>query len=165
MGKLSIARELAEVTGKSLGEARRFVDDVGVQPAKRLADDAAARGSQTVKNWGPALTVGGGALGGGALYWREQEVNQAQAIANQEQEFSSALQSIMDSDLSPEAKRDMAESLVESQTAENEDGGGGGPDLPFSGDGDGGPFGSLQQTAILLVVLAFVFRYTLGEDN
>ena len=160
MAKLRLARELAEQTGKSLSEARRFVEDVGVPRAQSLVDEAAEAGSRTVQNWWKPTLAGGTLIGGGALAWRQQDLQQARAIAAQQQDYGSAIESIMDSDLPPDKKQEMVDSLINNSPASQQNQGGDG------GDGGGGLLGGdAQTTIILLVVLAFVMRYTLGSDN
>lgn len=161
MGKFSLASKLADELGKSTEEAMRFVDEVGAPRARSVLDEAASGASRTVSNWWKPAAATGGIVGGGALAWRQQDLEQARAIANQQQDYTSAVQGIMESDLPPERKQELIDQLNESAPASgtnpNNQGGGGG--------GGGLLGGDMQTTLILLVVLAFAFRYTLGDDE
>lgn len=158
MGKFQLATSLADELGTSVGKASRFIDEVGAPAARDTLDEAAEGASRTVENWWKPAAVGGGLIGGGGLAWRQQNIEQAEAIASQQQDYSEAIRSIMESDLSPEQKRQMVQGLNDNAPAGN--GGDGG-----DGD-DGGLLGNdLQITLVMLVVLAFAFRYTLGDDQ
>jgi hypothetical protein len=163
MGKFSLAARLADEAGTSLSKSKRFVEEVGAPKVERLLDDAAQSGSSTVEKWWkPAL--GAGAIGGGgALAWRQQELETARSIADQQQGYTEAVTSIMDSDLSPEKKRNLVDSLISNSPSSGSNTGGGGG--AGGGDGGGGLLGNdIQTTIVLMVVLAFALRYTLGDE-
>ncbi|MDX1746810.1 MAG: hypothetical protein R3324_12795, partial [Halobacteriales archaeon] len=86
-----------------------------------------------------------------ALAWRQQDLEQARAIASQQQDYSSALAAIMESDLSPEAKRELVVNLSE-RSSGNQD-----------NSRSGLLGGDVQTTIILLVVLVFVLKFGLEE--
>ncbi|AAY24956.1 head protein [Haloarcula hispanica virus SH1] len=161
MGKFALASRLADELGSSVDETIRFVDEVGVQPARSMLDEAAQSGSRTVQNWWKPATAVGVVGGGGALAWRQQEIDQARAIANQQKSYTSAAREVMQSDLSPEAKRELVNQLNENGPASGQNKNGGGGD-----DGGGGLLGGdIQTTLVLLIVVAFALRYTLGDDD
>jgi hypothetical protein len=164
MGKLSLATRLADEIGSSTDEAMRFIDEVGMERARSVVDEAAESASKTVENWWRPTAIGGTLVGGGALAWRQQDLEQAQALANQQQDYTSAVQAIMESDLPPEKKQEMIDQLLNNAPASGGNNGNGGDD--GGDDGGGGLLGTdVQTTIVLLVVLAFAFRYTLGGDE
>ena len=151
MSKLTLATRLADELGVSIQNASQFVDDVGAPTARRALDEAVAAGSRTVSDWWKPVTAGGVLVGGGALAWRQQDLEQARAIAAQQQDYSSALASIMESDLSPEAKRELVVNLSERASGD-------------ATKSKPGLLGSdIQTTLILLVVLVFVLKFGLEE--
>lgn len=165
MSKLQVAMRLADELGTSVGKARTFVDDVGLDAARGAVDDVAQKGSQTVSNWWRPTVIGGGLAGGGALAWRQQDIAQARQIANQQRSYKSAMQSILESDLPPDAKREMVRNLQNSGNGGNGDGGDdSGWSLPWSGDGGGGPFGDLQMLLALVIVAVLVLQYADGGE-
>lgn len=162
MGKLSLATKLADELGSSVDEAMRFVDEVGAPAARNTVDELAGGASRTVENWWKPVAGTGAVVGGGALAWRQQDIMQAKAIASQQQDYSSAVESIMASDLSPEAKRELLQKLNQSSPASgtnpnNQGGNNGGDDGLLGGD--------TQTTLVLLIVVAFALKYTLGDDE
>ena len=74
MGKFSLATKLSDELGVSFAKASRFVDDVGLPTAKATLDEAIAAGSRTVSDWWKPATVSGVLVGGGALAWRQQDL-------------------------------------------------------------------------------------------
>lgn len=161
MSKFSVAMKLADEAGVSLSKAQRFIDDVGLDTARKAADDAAEAGSRAISSgwWKPAAGVG--VIGGGALAWRQQDLERAEAIASQAQSYNSALAQIMDSDLSPKAKRELATTLTDTSPGAGGDNGSGG------GGGGGGLLpGGMQTTIVLLIVLVFGMKFALdgGDD-
>lgn len=160
MSKLTIATRLADTLGTTTDEAMQFVDDIGAQAADKVAvnvgDDAGAA-SSGISNWWKAAGATG-AAGGGALAWRQQDVNRAEAMASGQQSYQDAMRSIIQSDLPSELKAEMAKS------ATNANGGGGG------GGGGGNPLGFLSgllespQTLIALVIVLVVVMNASGGD-
>lgn len=151
MSKLTLATKLADELGVSIQKASQFVDDVGAATARKALDEALAAGSRTVTDWWKPVTAGGVVVGGGALAWRQQDLEQARTIAAQQQDYSSALAAIMESDLSPEAKRELVVNLSERGPGNQSD------SQPGLLGGD------VQTTIILLVVLVFVLKFGLEE--
>lgn len=163
MGKLSLATRLADEIGVTVERASRFIDDVGPDEASRFLDEA-AQGSDTRKLpsgwWKPTLAVGGtgAALGGGALLWRQQDVERARAIAEQGKNYQDTLEMVVKSDLPPDLKRKLARGAASAAPG----GGGGG-----RGGGDGGVIPDDPATLIVLViVMAIVLKFALdgGDD-
>jgi hypothetical protein len=165
MSKVSLALDLAKrFNDVSFSKASKFIDDVGVtraedalQSAQRTGDDALS------SNWWKAGAATG-VVGGGALAWRQQDLEEARAIAQQQQSASNSLASIMNSDLSPEAKRKLTSQLLEQMANQNnggngDNGGGGNPLADLLPDGMGG----LQATLGLVIVLAILVQF--GGNN
>ena len=165
MGKLKIAKELAEATGSKLDDAMRWVDDVGAARASKVASKASDSAGGLVKNWWKPTTVVGTIGGTGALAWRQQDVEQAKEIANAEQSYTSAFKSIMNSDLPPDKKQEMIENLNEGSPSDG--------DAGDDGDDDDekawwekllGDAGGLETKVLMLIVLLAVLNYSLGAD-
>lgn len=158
MGKFALASKLADEIGTSVDEAMRFVDEVGAPAARRTADEAAEGAGKTVSNWWKPAAAGTSLVGGGALVWRQQDLEQAEAIASQQQDYSTAIQSIMESDLPPKRKREMLESLNQNSPAskDNKDDGDGGP---FSDLFGGGIEGTLVKMVVVVMVVGFLLNY------
>jgi len=157
----SIAIRLADELGTSLSRARKYVDEMGQPTAARVADEAAQVGDEGISGWTKA-GLGAGAIGGGALVWREQDVRQARAIADQTKNYNEAITGVMESDLPPEVKRRL---VVEASDAAT-DGGGGGDGGDDSGASPGGIIPQDPQTLIILiVVMALVLKFALEGDD
>ena len=164
MSKLSLAAKLADETGVALTKAKKFVDDVGTKTASRSLDEMTQAGSRTISDWWKPALATGGLVGGGALVWRQQDLQEAEAIASQQQGYSDAWQALMDSGLSPEAKKELAVRLIEQSPASNDNSGSGG------GGGDSSDDGGLlpddpATIVILVIVLVMVLRYSLGGSG
>lgn len=146
MSRIRLARELAAATGRNLTEATRFIRQVGPDTARR-----ALRGADTRISWRlPAL---GGIGTGGVLVWREQNIREAEAIAETSGNTMEALSEILASDeLTAEQKQKLAESIA------NQSGAGGGDDTGL-GDLLGG---DLQQTIVMIVVLLVVLGFAVN---
>jgi len=159
MGKYGLATKLADEIGSSTEEAMRFVDEVGAPAARKTLDETAEGASRTISKWWKPTAAGTGLVGGGALVWRQQDLNQAEAIASQQQDYTSSVQSIMESDLPPERKREMLRALNENAPASGANNGGG-----DGGDGgDGGLLGGdIQGTLIKLLVVMMVVGFLLN---
>lgn len=156
MGKISLATRLADELGVSVQKASRFVDDVGASRARQTVDEVAAQGSKTVAKWLRPATIGAGAIGGGALVWRQQDVAQARALADQQQNYADAVRQVIESDLPPDLKRQMLEDASSAASTSGGDDGGSGP---------GGIIPDDPQTLIILIiVMAIVLKTTLGDD-
>ena len=160
MSKLSLAAKLADETGVALSKAKKFVDDVGVKTATRSLDEVIEAGSRTISEWWKPALATGGRVGGGALGWRQQDLQEAEAIASQQRDYSDAWASLMDSGLSPEAKKELAVRLIEQSPSSNGDGSKGGESK------DGGLLPEDPAALVILViVLVMVLRYSLGGSN
>lgn len=161
MSKLTLAAKLADETGVALTKAKQFVDDVGLETATRSADELTQAGSRTIADWWKPALATGGLVAGGALVWRQQDLQEAEAIASQQQGYSDAWASLMDSGLSPEAKKELAVRLIEQSPASN---GGGG-----DGDGKDDTGGLIPDDpammVVLVIVLVMVLRYSLGGSH
>jgi hypothetical protein len=158
MGKISLAAKLADETGATLARATKFVDDISPSRARRVLDDLQSGGSSALSsNWFKAGAATG-VVGGGALAWRQQDIDQARAIAQQNESQESAINDIMNSGLSPEAKQELVDQLLEAQ---NNNGGGGGGSNPL--DGLLPDMGGMQVTIGLIVVLALFITLGGGE--
>lgn len=167
MGKISLAVKLADEIGVSVAKASRFIDDVGPKAARSMVDDAAKKGSKFLGSSVTKTAVLGGAVGSGALVFNEQETEQtknnaeaAAAAAAAADSRSEAIQAIIESDLPPDVKQQMLKNYTESANKDNDGG----------NDNDGNGADSIipdnpQTLIILLIVLAFAFRYTLGGDE
>jgi hypothetical protein len=160
MGKFSLASRLADEAGVAFSRASQFVDDVGAPAARQTLDSLSSRAGQTVEDWWKPATAVGGVVGGGALVWRQQDLDQAREITEQQQSYGDAVGSIMESDLPPAAKQDLVDSLLNKSPASGGGGGGGGGD-----DGGGLLGGGVQTTLVLVIVVAFALKFTLGDDN
>lgn len=158
MSKTKIASKVASKFGVSASKARRFVDDVGSGRAAQAVDTAAKKGGKAASNyWKPA--VAGGAVGGGALAWRQQDVAKARALADKNQSYNEAMQSIIESDLPPEMKQEMAEDAAKAANGGGGDDGGLLDKIPGLG-GSG-----LQGTVIALVVILVILNRVMDGDT
>jgi len=161
----TVAR-LADELGVAASRARKYVDEMGDDVAARVAKDAARAGDEGISNWTKA-GVGAGAIGGGALYWREQDVRTARALADQQQSFNDAIKHVMESDLPGDVKRELVLEAGDAATGGGDgDGGGGGS----GGGGDGGGGGLIPQDPqtliVLVIVMALVLKFALdGGDE
>ncbi len=146
MGRLRLAREIAERTGSNLRDAMRYVDDVGHTQARRTL-----RAAEDRTTWRLPATVGVGTTG--VLAWRQQNVREAEAIAEQSESASDALAEIVESDLDAEDKAELAEIFV-TQNAEDE-----GSRMPFELFGENGLERTLVTVIVVVIVLGFVLNY------
>lgn len=162
MSKMQLAVKMADELGVSVSKASRFIDDVGVSKATSALDEAVAVGTKQIPSF-KKVAVGGGALGAGALLWRQQDVDQARSLAQQSSNYSDALAKIIDSDLPPDVKKALLSDLASDGGATGSDGSGNG-----SGDGNGGN-GLLPSDPttliILMIVLIFVLKFALEGDD
>ena len=147
MSRVRLVRELAEATGSSLTDASRFVKQVGDDTARR-----ALRGAETRTSWRLPALAGIGT--GGALTWRQQDVWEAQAIAEESRNSMEALKLILESEeLSPEAKERLAGDLGTGGIGDDDNGGLGFGDL-LGGD--------LQRTILMIVALLIVISFAVN---
>jgi polyhydroxyalkanoate synthesis regulator phasin len=160
MGKIKLAKALVSKLGMTFSQALRFIDDVGVSKARKAIDDAAARGGQTVEKWWKPAAGTGVVVGGGTLAWRQQDIERAKQIANQRQSRANALKQIATSQMSAESKKELMRDLVNQSGSDSDGGDNSGADDPLSNllGGD------LQKTVILVLVLAFTLKYSLGAE-
>lgn len=151
MGTLKLAAKLADEAGVSLSKASKFVDDVSPTKARQVVDDLASSGSKTLSSGWWKAGAATGVAGGGALAWRQQDIEQARAISNRQQSQAAALADIMESSLSPDAKQALVEQLLATQQTTT--------------DGGNSMFemGGMQVTLGLVVVLALLLQF--GGDG
>jgi hypothetical protein len=96
------------------------------------------------------------------LFWREQNIREAEAIADRSDNALDALSQIMDSDLSADQKHRLAESIADGSGITNPD------DSEDDGNGDSGwSFddilgGDLQETIVMIVVLLVVVAFAVN---
>lgn len=148
MGRLRLAREIAEQTGANLRSAMRYVDDVGSSQARRTL-----RAAEDRTTWRLPATVGVGTTG--VLAWRQQNVREAEAIAQESENAKEALAQIVESDLDPDDKAELAE-IFASQHGQGDDDG---SRFPFELFGNGGMERTLVTIVVVVVVLGFVLNY------
>ena len=158
MGKFSLATNLADELGVTYSKAARYVDDVGLDTARATYDEALATGGRTVSDWWKPATAGGILVGGGALAWRQQDIEQAKQIASQQREYSSALESIIASDLEPAVKRELANRLLNSREKSDNNDQNDNALSEVLGDDP-------STTIILLIVLIFALKFGLGGES
>ncbi|AFD02302.1 head protein [Haloarcula hispanica icosahedral virus 2] len=160
MGRLSAAARLADEFGSSIDNAQRFVDEVGPD----VADDLVARSGQVaddaLTSWKRPLAAAGGTgvlAGGAGLAYRQQDVAEARSVAEQSASYSEAVQAIIESDMSPEAKQQAIKDLNNNAGTDGDD-----------DDGDEGPAGLLpenpQVVIVLMIVLIFAMKFGLQGD-
>lgn len=156
MGKYSLVDDLAKALDTSTDKAARWVDDLGANRADEVAQTA-DEGGQVIGDWWKPVAATGGLAGGGALVWRQQDIQRAKAIADQQDDYSTTVEKILASDMTPARKRELIDQINSESPAagsnKNNDGGG-----LFGG-------GGIEQTLILIVVIGLVLRYTLGSDG
>jgi len=153
MSKLSIATRLADELGVGLNKAKRFVEDVGGDRASQVADELGSSGSRSIGDFVRPSTLAVGGIGGGALLWRQQDVETARALAEQSSSYNDAVRSIVESDLPPELKKELINDAT--NAAENRNDGGGGPSVDLL---DGGP----MKMILLIVIVSVVLREAIG---
>lgn len=158
MSKIDLAVKLADEIGVSVEKASRFVDDVGATTARGVLDEAASAGSKTISKWAKPATIGGTAIGGGALVWRQQDVAKARALAERQATYQETVADLMNSDLPPELKRKL---LADAGQAATSDGG--------NGDGGEGATSMLPDNPaaliILVIVMVFVLKFALDGGD
>jgi len=164
MGHSKIARELAERTGANIRDAAKFVDDVGRDQATRLISKA-----DEGISWKLPATAGVGTAG--ALAWRQQDVERAQAGARQaESQQLAARDLIEDSSLSPDQKAALLNQLLADSTPEGDSNGDDGGEDGFSPFDDledafselfggDGLQGTIVRVIVLLVIILIVTNY------
>lgn len=157
MSKLDIATRLADEIGTTTTRAKRFVEDIGGDRASQLADDLAGSGSRSVGDFVTPAVVAGGGIGGGYLVWRQQDVETAQALAEQASSYNDAVRSIAESNLPPDMKEELINQA--SEQAENRNSG--------DGSGSNGFLDSIFNDPIkmvfaLVLMLAFL-QYVLAD--
>lgn len=159
MSKIDLAVRMADELGVSVSKASRFIDDVGVGKATSAIDDVAAVGSKSIPSF-TKVAAGGGALGAGALLWRQQDVETARSLAQQSSNYREALTKIVDSDLPPDVKKALLSDLGDSATPS------GGDDAGNKNNGGNGLLPSDPQTLIvLMIVLIFALKFGLDGGD
>lgn len=160
MSKLAIATRLADELGTTTAKAKRFVEDIGGDKASRLVDDLSSTGSRAVGDYAGPAVLTGGAVGGGYLIWRQQDVEKARALAEQSQSYNDAVTSIVESDLPPALKEELVDSAT--KAAKDRNGGGEGT-TSFLDNLFGDPLKMVFALVIVIVVLQFVLQDGLGD--
>ena len=164
MAAAGLAARLADEIGTTTDDAARWVDELGSSRAARVADGAADEGGQMVGDWWKPAAALGGLGGGGALLWRQQGIEAAKNATDQQQTYSEAVQSIMNSDgLTPEQKQDMLDQILENFP--DGDDNGSSDWNPLKGLQDALGLGSAQSTIILVIVMAIVLQQVLSEGE
>jgi len=167
MSKLSIATRLADEIGVSISKARRFVDDVGSDAATRSLDELASGADDGLTATQKAALTGGGVVTAGGLLYRQQSIWSDQAISDKEaadaeqaETYSDALQVLLESDLPADQRRQLITDLNERRNKDAEN------DKSEEKANDSGLLGSeVQMTLVLLIVVAFALKFTLGSDD
>lgn len=159
MGRLSAATRLADEFGTSIDNAQRFIGDVGPDVADDLVQKSGQVADDTLSSWRRPLALAGGTgvvAGGAGLAYRQQDVSQARAIAEQSASYSDAVQSIIESDMSPDAKQAAIEDLNNNAGTDDED-----------DEDDGGDLlpENPQTLIIMMIVLVFVLKFALEGDD
>lgn len=173
MGKTTLAARLANKFGSTTEKAGRFIDDVGPNKARAL-DDLAPAGDDASKSgtdvpW--KTLIGGGAVagtGGGYLYYREQDVNKAQAAAEQADSYEETVQGIIESDLPSALKRDLADGAAKAANGDFNQGGSDGNPIDGTTDflGDLWPGDlDLDVGTIVLILLGLMLAYTYFSEK
>lgn len=151
MSRTRLAREIAAETGTNIRSALRYVDDVGRSQARR-----SLRAAEDRTTWRLPATVGIGT--GGVLAWRQQNINEAEAIADQHESARDSLKAIVESDMDGDDKAELAE-IFATQQANGDDEEETGPNLLDRFLGNGGMEGTLVTIVVLVLVLGFVLNY------
>lgn len=160
MSKLAIASRLADEIGTTTAKAKKFVEEIGGDKASRLVDDLSSAGSRSVGAYATPAVLTGGTLGGGYLIWRQQDVEEAKALAEQSSSYNDAIQSIVESDLPPALKEELTDSAT--SAAKSRQGGGEGTSS-FLDQIFGDPLKMVFALVIVIVVLQFVLQDGLGD--
>lgn len=161
MSRLQLATRLSKELGTSVQNASRFIKDVGPRTARNVADTAASG----VRTYKPGkYTAGAGVVGGGYLYWREQDVRKVESMADQAESWNDMTGDVIDSDLPPEVKQQIIEQLL------NEAGGGGDGDddsapNPLSFLDDLFPGGGVESTILMVVIVVVVLSWVLNKAD
>jgi len=161
---VSLATSLADEFAVGATEASRFVDDVGPDAARELLENSGSAADGLLDDWQRPLGIAGGvgaAAGAGTLLYRQQDVAEARAIAEQSSNYSEAAQAIIQSDLSPEARQDALNGLNEQDGSSGGGSGSGGESGPAGGLLGGSP----QTTIILIIAMVFVLKFGLEGDE
>lgn len=162
MSKSQLARRIAEETGTTIQRARRFVDDVG----PRTAEEALEAAQTSARSFPWRTAIAGGAatgIGGGMLYWRDQDVRKAEALADQSESYEEAIGDIIESDLPSHVKEDL---LNDIPTGDEEDEDGWLDELrdAIPGWPDTGA-GSILYLVVALIVLMAFLNYQQGGTS
>lgn len=146
-----VAVRLANELGTTASKAQRFVDEAGEGTARAMLDDVSQRADSRLPDgwWKPVAGAGGlgGAAGGTALVWRQQDVWKAREAANEAENYEQTVRKIIESDLPGEIKLQLAKGAQESAKNRGDDG---------SSDDGGGLFGQDTQTTLVLLIVAVI---------
>lgn len=154
MSKAQIVRRFADEFGTKASDARRFVRNVGPRQADEMAAASRSGDSSAQFPWRTAIAgATATSIGGGALAWREQDIREAEAMADNSQNIADAIKDIAESDLPPELQQELAEAA----TGAASPGGGGGDDgFSWSDLWPGMPDLGIENIAIVMLVLVVV---------
>lgn len=163
MGKVAVARKLADELGMAFDEALRVVDDVGDNVADDVADNASTLGDDLMSKLKKAGIVGAGGAGAVGLYnWQmsENELQKIQSLSDvQEQKIELVKSVLSNKKMTPEEKintlRQADESGVFSDIS------------PSTATGSSSTSGSSLwddplKVAVALVIVAIVLSQALG---
>ncbi|APW99407.1 hypothetical protein CHINAEXTREME_17240 [Halobiforma lacisalsi AJ5] len=167
MSRIRLGTKVAEQFGTSVQKGIRFVDDAGPRAARRVLDtssDAARGTARWLQSPGGKATAFAGTIGAGGYAWREQDVREAEALAERSENYNEVLQEIIESDLPPEMKKEMAEEATEAEAGGNSG---------SVNDGDGPleaiGLGNLSEDPVMLlvtiVVLVVILQQVLDEGQ
>jgi hypothetical protein len=154
MGKAALAKAIANRFGTSVSKARNFVTKAGPQRARALlrsSDEVANSGRSFPWKTAIAGTVATGA-GGGALYWREQDIKRVEAMAEEAESYEEAVSTIIGSDLPPELKAKLADQAANVATRDRPDTGGG-DWLPFDIPNPTDDIGTMVISLVIIVLV------------
>lgn len=154
MSRIRLAKEIAEQTGKSVTDALRYIREVGPRKARASLRTAKEGGK---RYWKPTAIVGG--VYGGAYYWREQNIRKAEHLAETAESDQEALESLIDSDLPPEAKRDLIDQWVDEGVSDSGD-----DDGPLDGLLDG-LMDDVVTMVVVVMVVGAILNYALSQTS
>lgn len=153
MSRFRLVQEIAQKTGRGIGEASRYVSEVGPRTARRTL-----RSAEDGVSWRLPATVAVGT--GGVLAWRHQNVREAEAVARESESAMDALAAIIGSDdLTPEQKAYLSE-IIAGVGSNGDDDSSRWPDILSGG---GGMEGTILTIIIVVIVLAFVMDYATSQ--
>lgn len=164
MSKTTLALKLADELGITVSKASRFIDDVGMTRASRFVDEVGGGDEvsglpRLVDEWWKPVTAGTGVTVGGALLWRQQDVNRVDDITQESTDWADlATRLAEDETLTPEQKSELVTLALDTYGANRQQ-------QQPPGPGGGILGGDTQTLIVLLIVLALVFNYAMDGDD